>query len=307
MYLNYIYSGDFMNSRQLRYAVQLAKVGSFSKLAEMLNVSQPALSKQILSLEKELGVKLFKRTSNYVTPTPAGNYFIKEAQQILYKEDQLVKSMMQYKSGDKGEIVIGATPFRSSYLLPSLVKALNTEFAGLQVKLIEEGSELLRRDAREGKFDIAIVNLPVDDSALEVIPLESDHLVLAVPDKLCKKYNLIGDNLNFAECEKLPFVVVSESQEMRVLFEKLCVSLNVYPEIVAEVTGLVTALEVAKSGIAATLLPKQFVESRNENSDLMLFEINDSTSLRQPAVVRKKGQYQSEYANYAINYLTRKV
>ena len=53
-----------MNSRQYQYAVQLAEVGNFSKLAEALNLSQPALSKQILALEKELGVKLFKRANN---------------------------------------------------------------------------------------------------------------------------------------------------------------------------------------------------------------------------------------------------
>ena len=296
-----------MNSRQLYYAVQLAKTGSFSRLAESLNVSQPALSKQILSLEKELGVKLFNRTSNNITPTPAGNYFIKEAQQILYKEDQLIKSMAQFKTGDKGEIVIGATPFRSSYLLPSLVKTLNNKFSGLKIKLVEEGSDLLRRDVAEGKFDIAIVNLPVDDSALEVIPLESDHLILAVPRKFCEEYKLSGTSLNFSECEKLPFVVVSELQEMRILFEKLCTTLNVYPEILAEVTGLVTALEVASSGVAATLLPKQFVDSRNENGNLLLFEINDKTSLRQPAIVRKKGQFKSEFADYAIKYLTKKL
>ncbi len=292
-----------MNSRQLDYVVKLSEVGSFSKLAETLNVSQPALSKQILSLEKELGIKLFKRMSNSVVPTPAGEHFIKEARRILYREDQLIKSMMQYKSGDKGELVIGATPFRSSYLLPSLIKALTEKFSGLQIKLIEEGSEFLRHDAAEGKFDIAIINLPVDDAVFEVDPLEPDRLVLLVPEKLCEEYKLEGDSLSFTDCEGLPFVVVSEAQEMRVLFDKLCLSLNVHPKISAEVTGLVTALELASSGVAAALLPKQFIESRKNTSGLKIFELTDNTSLRQPAVVRKKGQFKSKYAEYAIKYL----
>ena len=175
-----------MNSRQLQYAVQLSEVGSFSKLAETLNVSQPALSKQILSLENELGVKLFNRTSNSLTTTPAGEHFVKEAHQILYKEDQLSRSMMQFKSGEKGELIIGATPFRSSYLVPLLIQELTNKFPGLQVKLVEEGSEFLRRDVAEGKFDISIINLPVDDSEFEVIPMEPDRLVLVVPNTLCK-------------------------------------------------------------------------------------------------------------------------
>ncbi len=296
-----------MNSRQYQYAVQLAEVGSFSKLAENLNLSQPALSKQILALEKELGVKLFKRANNSVTPTPAGTHFINVARELLYKEDQLIKSMMQYKSGDKGELIIGATPFRSSYIMPSLVQRLTEKFPGLQVKLVEEGSEFLRHDAAEGKFDIAIINLPVDDSVLEVAPLEPDHLVLLVPNKLCEKHNLAGDSIDFSDCSKLPFVVVSATQEMRVLFDKLCVSSNVHPKITAEVTGLVTALEIASSGVAATLLPKQFVRSRAGKGEFTLFELNDNTSLRQPAVVRKKGQFKSKYADYAIKLLEGKV
>jgi len=289
IYLNKFW-GNFMNSRQLYYAVQLSEVGSFSKLAEALNVSQPALSKQILSLEKELGVKLFKRANTFVSPTPAGVHFVREAKEILYKEDQLIKSMAQYKQGDKGELVIGVTPFRSSYLMPSLI-------------LVEEGSELLRHDAAEGKFDFAVVNLPVDDSVLEVTPLEPDRLVLVVPNTLCEKHNLKGKNISFAKCTSLPFVVVSATQEMRILFDRLCVSLSVNPKICAEVTGLVTALEIANSGVAATLLPKQFVNSRNQQDNLTLFELTDNTSLRQPAVVRKKGQFKSKYAEYAIELL----
>ncbi len=294
-----------MNSRQLDYVIKLSEVGSFSKLAEMLNVSQPALSKQILSLEKELGIKLFNRDSALVTPTPAGTHFIKEARDILYKEDRLIKSMMQYKKGDKGELVIGVTPFRGSYLMPSLIKKLSSEFSGLQVKLIEKGSEILRHDAAEGKFDFAVVNLPVDDSVLEVTPLEPDRLVLVVPKKLCEKFGLEGAKISFKDCAKIPFVVVSATQEMRVLFDKLCSSFNMDPKIVAEVTGLVTALEIASSGVAATLLPKQFVNSRSHES-LALFDLDDNTTLRQPAIVRKKDQFKSEYAEYAINYLKEK-
>ncbi len=292
-----------MNSRQLQYAVQLAETGSFSKLAELLNVTQPALSKQILALEKELGVKLFKRTNSIVTPTPAGMHFVGEAKELLYKQDQLLRAMQQYKSGDKGEIVIGVTPFRSAYLMPDIVKKLVAKFSGLRVKLVEEGSEQLRHDAADGKFDFAIVNLPVDDSVLEVMPIEPDRLVLTVPKPLCEKHGLKDGKVDFSKCAKLPFVVVSATQEMRVLFDKLCVSCNIHPKISAEVTGLTTAWELAQEGVAATLLPLQFVKTRSDNGSVSLFELRNDTSLRQPAVVLKKGQFKSKYTEYAIKLL----
>ena len=82
-----------MNTKQMHYAVLLAENGSFSQLAEKLNISQPALSKQILALEKELGVALFDRSTVPVMPTAAGALFSKEAKEILSRQKQLLRSM----------------------------------------------------------------------------------------------------------------------------------------------------------------------------------------------------------------------
>ncbi len=296
-----------MNSRQLQYAVLLAEVGSFSQLAEKLNITQPALSKQILTLEKELGVVLFNRSLSPITPTAAGEHFVREAKEILYREDQLIRSMEQFKSGEKGQLVIGTTPFRSAYLIPKVVKKVQAKFPHVQVKLIEEGSDLLRKDASDGKFDFAVVNLPVDESLLSVNAIEPDKLALVVPDALLEKHPEFKDiqSVEFKDCAALPFVVVGATQEMRILFEKLCLDSKVRPEIAAEVVGLTTAFEMACSGVGATLLPLQFVKNEMSNHPITVIELKDNAYLRQPAVVVKKGQYISEYAKYAIELLTK--
>ena len=131
-----------MNAKQLQYAIQLSKVLNFSQVAEQLNITQPALSKQILNLENELGVKLFDRGNTPMTLTPAGYHFIQEAQELLYKEDQLLRAMEQYRSGQAGELVIGTTPFRSSYLLPEIIKDLQAVHPNIRVKLLEENRQV---------------------------------------------------------------------------------------------------------------------------------------------------------------------
>ncbi len=294
-----------MNSRQLQYAVMLSETGNFSQLAEKLNITQPALSKQILTLEKELGVLLFNRNNNPVTLTAAGEYFVREARELLYKEEQLLHSMEQFKSGDRGKLVIGITPFRSLYLISEIIKKVRTKFPGVQVKLVEEGSELLRKDAVDGKFDFAVVNLPVDDSQLEVELIEPDRLVLVISEEMVKKYPHLQNlkSIDFKDCRELPFAVVSPGQDMRILFEKLCSSTGVRPEIAAEVVGITTSWEMACSGVAAALLPLQFVSSVNTNRKLTVIELANRVNLRQPAIVYKRGQYISEYAQYAIDLL----
>lgn len=290
-----------MNSRQLQYAIELAQTLNFSQVAENRNISQPALSKQILSLEKELGVKLFDRGVP-LTLTPAGEHFIREARTLLYKEDQLLRSMEQYRSGKAGQLTVGITPFRSAYLIPPIVRRVRERFPGIRIKLHEAGSAQLRREAAEGKFDFAVVNLPVDEAALSVQPLEPDKLVLVVPTGMMTKTT--GEAVAFSECAQLSFVVVGQTQEMGKLFDRLCVAADVSPVIAAEVVGLTTAWAMAAAGVGATLLPMQFVRNTHPSDAVQILELRDAVYFRQPAVITKRGQYLSEAARYAMELLT---
>ncbi len=292
-----------MNSRQLQYAVLLSEIGNFSQVAERLNITQPALSKQILSLEKELGTQLFDRERNPVILTAAGEYFIREARELLYRQTQLTKSMEQFRKGDKGQLVIGITPFRSAYLISEVVKKVRDKFPGVEVKLAEEGSEVLRKDAAEGKFDFAVINLPVDESRLDVTLIEADKLALVMPESMASAYS-DSDEADFSSFKDIPFVVPGANQEMRQLFEKLCASSGVRPQIAAEVVNLTSAWEMACAGVGATLLPLQFVKGKDKNGKMAVVKLKNSFSLRQPAVVIKKGQYLSPYARYAVKLLT---
>lgn len=295
-----------MNSRQLYYAVVLSQELSFSQAAEKLNITQPALSKHILNLENELGIKLFDRNSTPITLTPAGNYFISGAKDLLYKEEQLLRSMDRFKSGEAGELVIGITPFRSSYLVSKVLKKVKEKFPGIIVRLHEAGSEVLRKEAAEGKYDFAIVNLPVDDSVLDVVPLECDRLVLALPNELKNRVKNVSveKSVEFKDCKDLPFVVVGETQEMRILFDRLCALSDFTPNIAVEVVGLNTAWSIACSGVAATILPWQFVSEELSGSNITVVDIKDVAYDRQPAIVTRRGQYITEAAQHAMDLLT---
>lgn len=298
-----------MNSRQLQYAILLSQMRNFSQVAEKLNISQPALSKQILNLERELGVRLFDRNSVPLTMTPAGEHFVQEAQDLIYREDQLLRSMDQYKSGAAGKLVIGISPFRSLYLIPGIVKKVRDKYPGIQISLHEANSDNLRKESAEGKYDFAVINLPVDESVLEITPIEPDTLVLAVPNELLSKLPPVtGGNLSeidLRDCKELPFIVVGQTQEMRQLFDRLCALADFRPNIAMEVVGVTTAWAMAHAGIGATLLPLQFILDDKFDDSITLFTIKGNPFSRQPVVVTRRGQYLSEYARYAISLLTK--
>lgn len=298
--------GIVLNSNQIKNAILLSKVLNFSQTAEQLGITQPALSKQILSLEKELGVTLFDREHTPLSLTPAGEYFITQVNDLIYREDQLIKSLSEYNSGKNGSLTIGITPFRSLYMMPELLKKIKAKYPGIKVILQEENSTTLRREALEGKYDFAIVNLPVDSSILNVTPLEPDVLVLAVPNTMlellpeeclqCKDY------MDFKYTSKLPFVVLSPNQELRNLFDGLCIASDFIPNISTEVVGITSAWAMAKAGLGATLLPLQFVNNQYQNDSFTLFKIKADYT-RQPAIVTRKGQFISKHAQFAIDTL----
>lgn len=295
-----------MNTRQLQYAVELSRHRNFSQVAARLGISQPALSKQILALEKELGTKLFER-STPLTLTAAGEYFIREAEKILYGSEQLLRSMEGFREGTRGKLSVGISPFRAQYLMPRIAPRLLAEYPDVELVLHEEPSDALRRGAIEGKYDLAIVNLPVDETALDVTPLSADTLVLAVPLRLIGSLpQAVQDakQLSFADCKKLDFVLLSETQEMRLLLEKCCSHAGFHPKAKAEVVGLSTAWALCRAGVGATLLPRQFIEQSAPNSTVKLYSLSDAKRSRQPVIVTRRGAYLSEYAKCAIRLLT---
>ncbi len=300
-----------MNTKQIQYALALSETLNFSQVAEQLGISQPALSKQIQHIENELGVKLFDRNHNPLTLTPAGEYFIGKARELLYKEEQLRKALEQFNSGESGRLVIGITPFRSLYIMPEFVKRLRERYPNVSVSVKEVPSSQLRKEAAEGKYDLAIVNQPVDTSLLNVIPLEQDTLVLAVHNSMAKGLPLSENGqypiIDFDIAKHLPFVVMTQGREMRQLFDGLCAEADFHPIIATEVMGLISAWAMVQAGVGATLLPLQFVHNQNFDSNLSIYIVKNRIFSRQPVIATRRGQFLSPYADYAIRLLSEKA
>ena len=293
-----------MNTRQMQYAVELAKDRNVSQTAERLGITQPALSKHILGLEKELGVKLFDRSTSPMSLTAAGEHFVQQAQELLYREDQMIRSLESYKSGESGRLVIGISPFRSQYMIADVVRRVRAAYPDVEIVLQEPASDQLRREAAEGKYDFAVVNLPVDETVLDVIPLDADAMVLAVPAAMAEGLSP-ADTVDLSTCADLPFVTVGQPLEMRRQFDAACAAARFRPQIAAQVGTLNTAGALCRAGVGATLLPLQYVKQSGDNWEgVVLYALKQPMQTRQPVIVTRRGQYLSPYAEYAIGLLT---
>ncbi|HTA64344.1 MAG TPA: LysR substrate-binding domain-containing protein [Xanthomonadaceae bacterium] len=170
-----------MNLRDLHYLVALADHRHFGRAAAASFISQPTLSTQIKKLEDELGVALVERAPRKVMLTPVGHDIADRARRILAEVDQLKESARRTRDPEAGSVRLGIFPTLGPYLLPHVLPKIRERFPRLELLLIEEKTEVVLRQLREGRLDVGVLALPLHDDQLHVEFLFEEPFVLAVP------------------------------------------------------------------------------------------------------------------------------
>ena len=172
--------GDrFMELDQLRYFMQVAKRGNFTRAAEDLNISQPALSRSILKLEEELGQPVFERKTRSISLTDAGMLLQGRAQQVLSILEDTKAEITD--DGESGRIRVGAIPTIAPYFLPEILGKFSAAYPRATVIIEENTTDPLLKGCSQGDIDLAVVALPIQAKYLEVEELFEEELLLVLP------------------------------------------------------------------------------------------------------------------------------
>jgi LysR family transcriptional regulator, hydrogen peroxide-inducible genes activator len=165
--------------RQMRYFEALAITRHFGKAAEMVSVSQPALSAQIAEMERLLDVKLVERQRSGAILTREGEELLPGISDILERTDRLATRVKVERGPFKGRLRLGIIPTVAPYLVPRLIPELRRRFPKLEIELRELLTSGCVEDLRHGKLDCAIVALPVTGEGLDSNLLFEDRFLIA--------------------------------------------------------------------------------------------------------------------------------
>ncbi len=143
---------------RLRHIVAIARRRSFSRAAEELNITQPALSRSIASFEQRFDLKLFDRSRAGVVPTALGTLAIAEAENVLRAARDLDLNLRLYAKGEAGKVSIGLGPLMGSMLLPSLGRHLMATRPGLQLRFSIRTVDQLLADLLEDEIELMVGN-----------------------------------------------------------------------------------------------------------------------------------------------------
>lgn len=172
-----------MDLIQLRTFYEAAACGSLTGASEKLCTSQPAISRQILSLEKELGLSLFSRHSRGVRLTEAGRCLFQYVEKSLLLLEKAEKALAELRDLESGTIMVGASTTIGNYLLPAWLASFSRLYPKIDVSLQVENSNKVIQSVLEGKLDIGLIAGPVNSPELcQEYLLDDDVILLVGPD-----------------------------------------------------------------------------------------------------------------------------
>ena len=220
--------------------------GSVTAAANVLGVTQPAVSTQIARLEETIGFALFERSGGRLKTTPEGLLFYAEANRVLSEVDRLATTTAQIREGQAGRLVIASHPSAAISLLPPLVADFLQSRPGVSVRLVSRHSDVVSQLLPSESFDIGIAELPIDESAVKLEKFRMRCVAILPP-----RHPLVSRKvLTPALVAEHPMVLPVRSQQVptRILaaFAAAGASLNVVAE--AEFFATLCALVAAGAG-----------------------------------------------------------
>lgn len=242
-----------MDLQQLRYIVALSSELNFNQASRKVGISQPTLSQQIKKLEEELGEPLFERSSKSVKLTSAGEKFIPLAIGALEAIQNGIEIVKEKQNEITGHIKLATIPTIGPYLLPEILKKIKKKAPALTLELYEETTSLLIENLKNGKFDLAVLALPIKDSAIisQKISEEEFFLAVASEDPLASKKSIHKkDILNRA------LLILQEGHCFRDQALDFCQMNSSDSRIIFEGSSLLSILNLVSLGEGITLVPK---------------------------------------------------
>jgi LysR family hydrogen peroxide-inducible transcriptional activator len=269
----------------------VAETGNFTRAAIRSHIAQPSLSQQIIKLERELGHKLFHRLGRKAVLTDAGTAFLERARRILFEVEDATKQLGDSPTFER-KITVGAIPTLAPYLLPGLIERCRRRNPNLQVNIREDFKTTLIAEMLEGKLDLALVSLPIEEASIQVEVLWKEPLVLVVAKghPLARK-----ERVTAADLPEESFILLGSSSSLAAQVRRFCGDHHFEPKIGSRCGQIATVKAMVGIGAGISILPEG-VKSPEDRDSLVYLALADAEPSREIAVLKHMQRYQSRGA-----------
>ena len=257
-----------------RIFLVVSKSKSFSKAAEQLFMTQPAVSQSIAKLEQELNTSLFYRTPKGITLTNEGKVLHDYVNQALGILDAAEHKMVEFKSLKTGTLRIGVGDTISRFFLLPYLESFHTKYPGIRLKVMNGTTSEIMTFIKAGEADVGICNLPVEDDMVDVRPCKNIHDIFVCGRKYV---NLTRKPIQLSLLNKMPLIFLEKKANSRNYVEAFFKEngYDLSPEF--ELGSHDLLLQFAKINLGIACVTKEFAEDEISRGEL--FEIPLATPI----------------------------
>lgn len=280
--------------RHLRYLSAVVEHGSFTRAAQALHVSQPALSQQIRQLEQELGVQLLDRTGKAIRATDAGATYLSHVHRAFREIDAAGRAARDVNDLSSGMLRLGFTPSFSGYLIAPLARRFREQYPGIFLELTALSQDEIETNLADDKLDCAIAFWASSVTGIAAQPLHTERL------SLIGRYDhavMINKSIDVAGIEKEEMVLLNRTFATRQTIDKHFKRHGIKPNVVMETSSMTTLIELVRSGSLVTILPDAVAFGRD---DLRFRPLRPAIDERRVVLLQREGGYRSAAARAFI-------
>lgn len=270
-----------MLSRQVRYFLAVAEQESFTRAAEALHVSQPALSQQVRLLEESLGVQLFDRTGRTTRLTDSGEVYLQYVRRASQEFLEAKRALHDVDDLSRGSLRVAVTPTFTTYLVGPLVEAFHSRYPSISLNLREISQEHMENLLLLDEIDVGIAfsGTPTADLDLDSLLVETLALVVRAGHPLASERSVGLDALS---AESL--VLLSAEFATRDQIDRFCRQHSIQPRVQIEVNSISAVVEIVRRTSLSTLLPATIAFAHQDLKAIAL----DPVRLQRTAVLMQR-------------------
>ena len=281
---------------KLTTLLTLAEVGTHTKAAQRLSLTQPAVSQHISRLEAELGVKLFNRVQGRYALTEEGKIVVQYARRVQALEGALRQKLSDRKSNQR-RFTIGVTHTTESNILVDVIAQYCNLHDGIKINIISDDINILYAKLKSFVIDLAFVEGRIADPSLSAVLLDTDSLILAVsPQHPFAKRG----SISILELQREKLIMRLPDSGTRKLFESHLMSRNLGIEdfnIILEIDNIATIKDLVRKDFGVSILAKSACQNELSKGKLVALPIEDLSMIREINIVYHKDFTQKTFLN----------
>ncbi len=273
-----------MDLDNLKTFIEVARLASFSRAAEKVLRSQPAVSAQIRQLEQEYGQRLFDRSAKSVRLTPAGEVVLNYANQLLSLQARSIQEVSEQDGVRSGTLSIGANEGTFLYVLPRVLAKYHKQFPKVKISVYRSFTHKVTEKVEEGAVDLGVLTMPVKSPSLEVIPVFRDRILLMAgpASPLFKK-----KSATLEELAAQP-IILPKTGSIRKIMEKQLRPYRDNLNVTMELTSVVMIKRFVRAGFGVSLICRNFAAENVRRDEVRLLKVEGLDLWRELALVYRK-------------------